>query len=1167
MRLKRLNISGFKSFVDPTSFVVPGNVVGIVGPNGCGKSNVIDAVRWVLGETSARTLRGDSMADVIFNGSASRKPVGKASVELVFDNSDQSAPGSYAGFGEIAVRRTLTRDGQSDYYINKTRCRRRDITDIFKGTGLGHRSYSIIEQGMVSRIIEARPEDLRSFVEEAAGISRYKDRRRETETRIRHTRENLERVEDIRRELETQLRRLQRQSQAAKRYKVLQEEERTILGELLALRHRTLKSNADQRVREINALELGVQSALADQRNAERRIEQSRSEQLAAQEAVGEVQASYYGVGADIASVEQSIEHAQETEQQQKEELTRLKNTLSENEEALVSDRERLASLETSLGKLNSDRETQAESLKGVEAALAEKEEALRRWESVWSEFAESSARPTRQQDVEQSRIEQLESQDSRVQERLARLDNAYEEALTEQEQVDLDAVRNAVSESDRRVAEGEAQLEETAGEIREIRHRIDELRRELDAQREENHRVGSRLQSLSDLQAAALGESDEALHQWLDAKGLGSAPRLAGAIDVASGWERAVDAVLGHRLAGVCVDNLDRFSHSGGGGEAGPFLVEPGAPSRTGHGGDTLIGKINDCDYDLGPLLGRALIAASVEDAVTRRASLSPDQYFVTREGTLVGRNWLEPYREANAVTGLLEREDEIAHLGEEVGQLKTKTEALVARYDENTEALHKCEEERDRLQRELDDHRRLQTDLHRKLASEEVRFNKTEQRRLQIKGEVNEIQEELLKIEGELGVARRNYQLASDESGLHEKRRGELLKERDELNTVLVELRATTQERRDSLHTTELALQRSKASIESLNDGMQRLESQQRRLSERQESLQRLLAEGDEPVRLLKQQLDQLLNQRRSVEKSLSEARDRLAQFDNRLRDEQELLSGCEKGTETARAALEQAKIATQDVQVRLQTVEEQIQEHGQDLDELTQNLTDDASEAEWKEKAERISEKIKRLGPVNLVAIEEFEEQSERKGYLDNQHNDLMEALQTLETVMRKIDRETRARFKETFDTLNQGFAEFFPQLFGGGSAVLELTEDDLLTTGVTVMARPPGKRNSTIHLLSGGEKALTAVSLLFALFRLNPAPFCLLDEVDAPLDDANVERYCRTLRSLSERTQLIVITHNKITMETADVLLGVTMGEPGVSALVSVDVERAVQLAAV
>lgn len=1066
MKFKKIQLSGFKSFVDPTTLTFPADMTGIVGPNGCGKSNIIDAIRWVMGEGSARTLRGGSMDDVIFNGSSARKPVGKASVELVFDNAAGRVGGGVGGvhsrFAEISIRRTLARDEPSEYFLNSTRCRRRDIADIFHGTGLGPRSYSIIEQGMVSRIVEAKPEELRAFVEEAAGISRYKERRRETETRIRHTRENLQRVEDIRRELEAQLRRLQRQSQQARRYQALKQEEHEVNTQLLALRWREEEQRLAAVNAEVSRLQTAVEGQVARVRESEARMEEMRAAHAGGQEKLNQAQAGFYSVQADISALEQRMELARETHARQQSGLQQAREEVEKERRHVQGDREKHAAVEADIAQL-------------------------------------------------QPRLMQLQAERERAAEDLARASGELEAEL---------------AELDKRIRERRKTLEARRGETDQVRARL--------------QAAAARLASLRDLQRHAMGEDDQALVAWLQDSGLDQLPRLAGRVRVSGGWERALDRLLGDKLSALCADSVELASAPPAG--PGLVLVERGSEGEGKGGGRAgrLLNYVECGEVDLGEWLAGVRTAENLSEALRLRPELAPGECIATRDGVIAGRRWLSyppsAGHEDGFGDGVLQREQEIeqttaAH-AEIQSQLQERADA-----DEAAQAeLAGLEEQRVARQQRWNEHAADLAELHKRLGQSDESGD----------GEAG----------GEAGAPLQSaavFGAGGDDDG-------------GALRKSLKQLRGRVEATSNAFRECELKLQGLQATRDSLLEQEQRAGERLAHLLGREEDLSRDLesaaAPGDDAAR----QLDGLLKQKVEAEQKLQQARRAVEQLDEQLRAAAAERQQLEQEAQEARGAVEEKRVARQEFVTRQQTLREQMEETGAELKEVVDALPEDAEAAAWDGRLADIRRKVERIGAVNLVAIDEFDEQSQRKEYLDRQSADLNSALQTLEEAMRKIDRETRARFKETFERLNGGFQEYFPRLFGGGSAALELTGDDYLSAGVMVTARPPGKRNSTIHLLSGGEKALTAVALLFSLFELNPAPFCLLDEVDAPLDDANVERYCETLRSMARKTQLIFVTHNKITMEAANVLMGVTMGEPGVSRLVSVNVEEAVQMAA-
>ncbi|MBI5612487.1 MAG: chromosome segregation protein SMC [Gammaproteobacteria bacterium] len=1168
MRLKKIKLAGFKSFVDPISIPMSGNLTGIVGPNGCGKSNIIDAVRWVMGEISAKHLRGDSMADVIFSGSSARKPVGKASVELIFDNTDGGAPGQYAAYAEIAIRREAGRDGQSDYFLNKTKCRRKDITDIFLGTGLGPRAYSIIEQGAVTRIIEAKPEDLRAMLEEAAGVSRYKERRRETETRIRHTRENMARVEDIRKELGAQLSRLQRQSRAASRYKELKQEERLVRAQLLCLRWRQLSERIQQYDGELSSQATGMEAAIAGLRRFEADIEALRARQTEAGDRFNAVQAEFYAVGAEIAGVEQAIQHARDSREQLQFEHERIRRSWDEASLHLGTDQQQLAQLTETLARSGPLLAEQQDAHAAAAAALAGAEAAMHDWQGGWERFSAMAAEPAKTRDIQDSRIKGLEQQIEQLGARRTRLTGELQAIENESRAAGLEDLRREALERDRACEDLERSLEEIEAGIRGQRDAIDELTNEAEERRGEKQSTEARLAGLRELQAAALGKHDAELNDWLKHSALATAPRLAGSIHVEAGWEKAVERVLGAHLAAVCVSGLDQYRTALDGlTEAGVVLVETAAEGAAAPAGErtTLLNKVR-AEADLSAFLAGVYPVESAAEALTRRHELAAHESFITRAGLWVGRNWLATGAGDGSRAGMLAREREIETLGADIKTLDAGLAALQEKLADAQERFDELESERDSQRKQLNEYNRERAAMRERLGHNEARLNQLNARARQIDAEQGEIEAQLRQVTADRDDARRLFDQAQGESGRFEQQRRELQEQRDAVRAALDRARADADSATHELHKLEIERQATQTALDSVQQGIARLDGQLSQLRVRRAELDEVLAQGEQPELELKQRLEEFLGKRLEIEGRLGAARQAAGELEAQLRELDQARLAQEKTIQELRDALEHERIARQELAVRRETLEEQVRETGLDLTQLLNELPPEANEELWQQTLEGLNAKIERLGPINLIAIEEYEEQSQRKSYLDKQNEDLVNALTTLEDAIRKIDRETRTRFRETFDKVNTEFQMLFPRLFGGGHAYLELIGDDLLDSGVTVMARPPGKRNSTIHLLSGGEKALTAVSLLFAIFELNPAPFCLLDEVDAPLDDANVARYADVLKALSQKTQLVYITHNKISMEIAEVLIGVTMSEPGVSRLVAVDVEEALEMVA-
>jgi chromosome segregation protein len=1170
MRLTKIKLAGFKSFVDPTHVGFPSNLTGVVGPNGCGKSNVIDAVRWVMGELSAKHLRGDSMADVIFSGSAARKPVGAASVELIFDNSDGKISGAYASYNEISLKRIVSRDGSSSYFINGARCRRKDITQLFLGTGLGSRSYAIIEQGMISRVIEAKTDDMRAFVEEAAGISRYKERRKETESRVGETRENLERLQDLRDEIEKQIRHLQRQAATARRYQVSKEQERKLTAEVLALRLRELESGAEVHDSAMRERELAMQSSLADQRAAEAAIEKQRTFQSEQSERVSAVQGRYYEVGAEISRTEQNIQHTRELRERQKVDLAQAQGTVNDLALHIERDERELASLRAELAELAPQMETSQAAESAAAQALEAAEQALQTWQAQWEEFNRSLGSAHQTTQVERARIEQLENQLRRLMAQTDRLAIEREAlaAQTAHEQLAALASQEALAR---------ATSEQLAHTLTEVLDQAQTLRSEqlavevrLEAGRADRERVRGEWVSLEALQKAALSHDAGKAGEWLGKSGLASKPRVAELLDVESGWERAVETALGDYLEAVCVERLDDSSGTLGELSSGRLTLletDVAATAQAQAAADaSLLSKVKG-PAALTTQLAHIFTADSLAEALQRRVSLPAGHSLITRNGEWVGSNWLRVSRGTDHHAGVIEREHRLKTLRSDFAALEKKVRDIETHLTEVRQSLTEAEAGRDRAQSGIQAAHRGHADLLGQLEAMRARAQESTLRSERLEEEAAEAARETVVTQEALATARTQLDQGLTSLGQLDSRKPDLENEREERREALISARSRAHETQVGARDLLVKIESRRSTEGSVATNLQRMIEQRAQLEQRCQQLEQELASGDAPIIELQTRLDDALARRLEVETELSAARRGLEDADADLRALDEKRLAAEQRVQIARTAMEEAKLAAQETRVRREALTEQFAQTHFELSEVLAGLAADATVLTWEETLEQVRADIEKLGQVNLAAIDELKEQTERKEYLDRQFTDLTDALSTLDQAMKRIDKETRSRFEETFERINAGLKEKFPRLFGGGHAYLELAGDDILTAGVAIMARPPGKRNSSIHLLSGGEKALTAVALVFSIFDLNPAPFCLLDEVDAPLDEHNVGRFCEIVREMSQRVQFIFITHNKTTMELASQLIGVTMNEPGVSRLVAVDVDEAVRLAAV
>ena len=1165
MRLNKIKLAGFKSFVDPTAVHFPSNLVGVVGPNGCGKSNIIDAVRWVMGEISAKHLRGDSMADVVFNGSASRKPVGTASVELVFDNSDGKLAGQYAGFAEVSLKRVVSRDGNSAYFLNGARCRRKDITQLFLGTGLGSRSYAIIEQGMISRVIEARPEELRGFIEEAAGISKYKERRRETENRISHTKENLERLNDLREEVDKQLRHLQRQAATARRYQALKTDERKLTAELLALRLRDIESDSQSKDGILRERDTALQAAIADLRQTESLIETAREQFTEKSDALNQVQGRYYQIGADISRAEQAIAHARELRQRQSTDLEQAEQGRVEINLHLSRDQAQVDSLAVELESLTPDLDRVRERERESGAALEQAEEAMQDWQESWEDFNREARTASEKTQVERARIEQLENQ-------LRRLTAQRERTAAEIDALAPGDVETRIAELSERALHAEseeqataARLEELVAQIQSLRERERELASQSDQSRRELQEAQGKLLSLQALQQAALGVAQGKVTEWLSANSLEARPRLAQQLNVDAGWERAVETVLGSYLEAVCVESIDSVSTLLDSLQVGTVtFFASGSTSGTTTAADRLARRVQG-PSGVASLLSGIIAVDTLRDALDARTRLQPGESVITRDGIWIGHDWLRVSRDKDVHAGVIGREQEMRSLRDAVAAAERRQSEIESQSADTRERLQELEQQRDAAQAAVNQTHRALSESNAELNSLRVRAEQMAERGRNLRADAEELSLEIDRTQDSLAGARGRLEEGMDEMAQHDETRLELEARREHLRQNLGLARTQAQTDRAAAQEIAIAVESKRSAHTSIVAGLARMRQQLVQLEERGAELKRQLEAGVAPLAIHEQDLERHLELRSAVEQNMGEARRALEDAETRMRTLDERRMQSETKVDEARAQVDDVKMAAQELRVRRETLHEQFAATQFDLAEVTAQLPADAQVPAWDENLREVTGKIERLGQVNLAAIDEFKEQSERKEYLDRQFKDLTDALETLEEAMRKIDKETRTRFQDTFDRVNAGLKERFPRLFGGGHAYLELAGDDVLSAGVAIMARPPGKRNSTINQLSGGEKALTAVALVFSIFELNPAPFCLLDEVDAPLDDNNVGRFCDTVREMAQRVQFIFITHNKATMELAEQLIGVTMHEPGASRLVAVDVEEAVRLA--
>lgn len=1163
MRLKTLKLAGFKSFVDPTTLTFRSDLVGVVGPNGCGKSNIIDAVRWVLGESSAKQLRGESLTDVIFNGSSSRKPVGQAAVELIFDNSDGGLIGQYASYAEISVKRTVSRDGVSVYYLNGVRCRRKDITHLFLGTGLGPRSYAIIEQGMISRIIESRPEELRVYIEEAAGISKYKDRRRETENRLSHTRDNLDRVNDVLQELERQLLTLKKQSEAAEKYRSLKQQERTLQAQWLAIRWSALHSVIRQQTDEITALQSSVDAELAKLRKTEADIEAGRLRQQQVSDELNQAQREFYEVGSEIARTEQSIQHAQERQAQVLAEQARLAENIRTNESEINT-------AQTQLEELQAQLETLTESIDEAESDLYRREDAMRAAELAqhtvredWDRMTQMLADAQHTEKMEAQNIRQFEERLRQLAVQRDRARQALDELKADVSTEGLATLDEDLGELDEQLLELDSVSETLAGQQQALSEQLTVVDQELKIVRDDKQRSFGQLAAEEARQAEATSATEQATVDWLNAQGLNAQPRLLQDIDVEPGWEAAVEAVLNYDLQAIALDRLTgveralkdfRYTRM--------TFVEP-CTSR--ESGDNQHRAVRLCDKVAGRCLPDGVLDGiyavnTLDEALVLRDQIDGAESVVTRDGIQIGKNWIRAGVNPQ-LTGVLDRESQIQ-------RLQTAIEALSESEHQLTKTAEDLHRESDLLNQQARNVELNQQAARReqsaKLAERSAMIERqtANQRRIeQFERDSLTIDETIEDVSVDLETAELNQETALSAVAERVSQREQLQQQRDDMVQRESAAREALMTAKDAVNALMIKRQSLDSERSHGEQTLRRLQSQLADWVARRTRLAQQADDDSEPLESLNAALQSGLARRTVVEQRLAQLRNDNDAEDAEIRAMEQLRHQHEKAIEAARDAHQQAQLILQENRVRADSLTDQASQLQIDLLEQSTAVDPELDETTCKQQLDGVTNALTRLGSVNLMAIDEYKAVSERKVYLDEQCEDLNEALRTLEASIKKIDRESRTRFKETFDQINAGIKDLFPKLFGGGYANLELVGDDLLSTGVAIMARPPGKRNTTIHQLSGGEKSLTAIALVFAIFKLNPSPFCMLDEVDAPLDDANVGRYGELVREMASDVQFIVVTHNKATMEMAHQLAGVTMSEPGVSRVVAVDLDEA------
>ena len=1090
--------------------------------------------------------------------------MGQASVELIFDNTEQRIVGEYAAYNEIGIRRKVTRDGQSSYYLNGNKCRRRDITDIFLGTGLGPRSYAIIEQGMISRLIESKPDELRVYIEEAAGISKYKERRRETESRMQRTVENLERLTDIRDELGRQLNRLERQAKAAEKYAEYKQQERQLNVELLALKWRGYNTEATSLKAVIGELEVSKEKIITERSHCDTVIEKLRTEFADQSDAFNVVQANFYQIGSDVSRIEQAIEHARQRAQDIHRELQQTESNCRETGQQLAADKQKIVGWKAEYSELVPALEeaNRAANICAQAFDLAAAE--MNKWQQQWDEFNQTAAMPKQASEVQQSRIQYLEQLMRRLGEKQQDLQAEANSFHASPAQNELDAIDELLKAAELLRSQLDREQQDNHQAIVELRDQAQQVDAEFDQLKGNEQTLRGRQASLQALQQAAMGDDEE--QQWLADRGMDKNPRVIDQLKPAVGWETAVETVLGSYLQAVSVTDMKSAVGLMQDFTKGELLFV--SAEDTEQSSKKSVGKCLSDFVDGAenlPMLSTVYVADSLVEALVLQSQLLDHQSVVTADGIWLGPNWARVARDKDATAGVLQRKQELIEIQQQLSSIQTSIDSLEARRKINDDELVAREQQRQDIAARIEQQQGDYAELRSKYSAFEVQIEQFKARRARAESELETVNEQIQVEQSNINEARSILQASIEAMQTDTQRRDILLSQRDQLRVTLDEARQEADKARDSHQ--QLALRESSlgAQISSIDEAITRLEPQLERLEQRRDELRLAYDIKEDPTEDYQSQLEEKLAKRLAAETELAEARKQVEKVEYDSRQEEKRRSVLDTDLQKLQGELENQRLSAKEIGTLQGTLERQIAEQQGSLDTLCENLDDDADLVDWEEQLQLMANRITRLGPINLAAIDEYAIESERKEYLDKQNDELEEALSTLQSAIHKIDRETRTRFKETFELVNTHIQALFPKLFGGGHAYLEMTGEDLLNTGVTLMARPPGKKNSSIHLLSGGEKALTAIAMVFAIFKLNPAPFCMLDEVDAPLDDANVGRYAAMVKEMSDQVQFIFITHNKISMEAANQLMGVTMHEAGVSRLVSVDVDQAAELA--
>ncbi|HFC3043999.1 TPA: chromosome segregation protein SMC [Neisseria gonorrhoeae] len=1158
MRLTHIKLSGFKSFTDPTTIHVPGQLVAVIGPNGCGKSNVIDAVRWVLGEASAKQLRGESMQDVIFNGAATRRPAPRASVELVFDNSDHSLQGAWGQYAEVSIKRQLTRQGESTYFINNQTVRRRDITDLFLGTGVGARGYAVIEQGMISRIIEARPEELRAYIEEAAGVSKYKERRKETEGRLKDTREHLQRLGDLQNELARQVEKLEKQAETAERYKSLtaqlnqqqdlldyaQWQQSLATADKATAQHQSLQAQQDETAAQVQALNNEV--------HALQTAEQSQ------QQAVHELSNKRGVLREQIARLEEQIRHRQNLHQRIERDKQAAQAQLQRIRQEQQQIRVQLEENELQVEEKQTELAEWAMQVAEHEERLPELEEVQATLNAAFQTQQDEANRIRRELALKQQQLAHAEQTVAKHEERKGRL-KQENQALNLPDEAETAAAQEAAALLQSRQEHYEEQIIAAEEALHAAREAFQTASNRFQSLKQQHITLQAQQQALSQI----LSQQQEAADFW-QATDHAAAPQLWQHITAPAEWQHALSVILAERLHARSVPNSFVPPAPLPQGQAAWLSDDLSGGIKKSLPVQALLNQIQaqpPFQTALHHWLDGVLCAPDLSYALAHQNDLGTHQIWLTPEGHQVDKVSVLLYAKP-AQESLIAQKARLDGIAAELENLTPGLSAAEAAFKQAEAAVRSSEVQHKNLMQQQQQHTRQYSQAQQRTAELLARTNQGQIRREHIERELAQLAEEQTVLQHTSDGLSDDIATLQEAAAELEHQQQTTAHSRQEQQGRLKQAQLALLEANRQYGLAEVAVHKLNQQKQNYRQQIARLEQQTLDWQERRQELALAYeAEFQNDEQHIK--LDELTETVHTLDEEYIAVQEKLAQIQEQGREQYARV-------QTLQTKLPQLQTATQTALLQQQEALINAKRYHQNLTERAADL--DALEALAKESAKvlnssigSLTRQIEALGAVNLAALQELEEARERDGYYRSQSEDVQAAIALLEEAIAQIDDKTKARFKETFDAVNGKVQTFFPTLFGGGEATLKMIGDDLLAAGVSIMARPPGKKNSTIHLLSGGEKALTAMSLVFALFSLNPAPFCLLDEVDAPLDDANTSRFCKLVKEMSVQTQFLYISHNRLTMEMAEQLVGVTMQEKGVSRVVAVDIKQALEMA--